>query len=116
MHQASAVRLCFGLRLLNVQDKEVVYMAKVFLLFVSLLVVANLVSACATHQRVQTDTVQYEDQQRAGDPVTVERRTTTTTQTSSTEDSGVLSGTVNVIGEVLALPFRAVGGLLRAIF
>jgi hypothetical protein len=91
-------------------------MANVLRLFVSLLLIANLVGGCATHQRVQTDSVQYEDQQRAGDPVTVERRTTTTTQTSASEDSGVLSGTVNVIGEVLALPFRAVGGLLRAIF
>jgi len=27
-----------------------------------------------------------------------------------------LSGTVNVIGEVIALPFRAVGGLIRVIF
>jgi hypothetical protein len=46
----------------------------------------------------------------------VERHTTTTTKDSTTEDTGVLSGTVNVIGEVIALPFRAVGGLVRAIF
>jgi hypothetical protein len=88
--------------------------AKFSRLFLSLLLAVNLAAACGTHQRVQTDTVQYQDQ-RSGDPVAVER-TTTTTQTSTSEDSGVLSGTVNVIGEVLALPFRAVGGLLRAIF
>ena len=71
----------------------------------------TLAGGCATHQR--TETVQYENR-RAGDPVAVER--TTTTETTAAEDSGVLSGTVNVVGEVLALPFRAVGGLLRALF
>jgi type IV pilus biogenesis protein CpaD/CtpE len=84
-------------------------------LIITLFLTANLAVGCATHQRVQTDTVQYEDQ-RTGEPVTVERRTTATTETSTTQDTGVISGTVNVIGEVLALPFRAVGGLLRAIF
>lgn len=73
--------------------------------------IANLAAGCATHQR--TETVQY-DSRRTGDPVAVER--TTTTETSANEDSGVLSSTVNVVGEVIALPFRAVGGLLRALF
>ena len=72
---------------------------------------ATLAAGCATHQR--TETVQYED--RRGDPVAVQR-TSTTTETSSDSDSGLLSGTVNVVGEVISLPFRAVGGLLRAIF
>jgi hypothetical protein len=87
-------------------------MARFSTLLVSLLLIASLESACTTHQRV--DTMEYEDR-RTGEPVTVERRTTTTTETSS-EDTGVLSGTVNVIGEVIALPFRAVAGLFRAIF
>jgi hypothetical protein len=42
--------------------------------------------------------------------VVVER---TTTDRSTSEDTGLVSGTLNVIGEVIALPFRAVGGLLR---
>jgi hypothetical protein len=71
--------------------------------------IANLAAGCATHQR--TETVQY-DNRRTGDPVAVEG---TTTETSANEDSGVLSSTV-VVGEVIALPFRAVGGLLRALF
>ncbi|HEU4640144.1 MAG TPA: hypothetical protein VFS84_14930 [Candidatus Binatia bacterium] len=87
-------------------------MARFSTLLVSLFLVANLGGACATHQRV--DTVEYEDR-RTGEPVAVERRTTTTTETSS-EDTGLVSGTVNVIGEVIALPFRAVAGLVRAIF
>jgi hypothetical protein len=73
-----------------------------------LMVVAmSLGAGCATHSRtVTTETRDY--------PSAVETRTETTTQTS--ESGGVLSGTVDVVGEVISLPFRAVGGLLRAIF
>jgi type IV pilus biogenesis protein CpaD/CtpE len=81
-------------------------------LTLSLVLTAGLAAGCAT-QRSTTREVAYD--RRTGEPVTVERETTTTTE-SSTEDTGVLSGTVNVIGEVIALPFRAVGGLFRAIF
>ena len=70
-----------------------------------------LSGGCSTH-RTTTHEVAYD--QRTGEPVTVQRETTTTTET--TEDTGVVSGTVNMIGEVISLPFRAVGGLLRAIF
>ena len=77
---------------------------------VSLTLVAAL-AGCSTH-RTTTQEVTYD--QRTGEPVTVERKTTTTTESS--DDTGVLSGTVNVIGEVISLPFRAVGGLVRAIF
>lgn len=87
-------------------------MRKSCYLFLSLFLVAILSAGCSTH-RTTTDEVAYD--QRTGEPVTVERRTTTTNE-STTEDTGILSGTVNVIGEVIALPFRAVGGLVRAIF
>jgi len=80
--------------------------------FLSLFLVAVLSNGCST-QRTTTDEVAYD--QRTGQPVTVEKHTTTT-KDSTTEDTGVLSGTVNVIGEVIALPFRAVGGWVRAIF
>ena len=80
-------------------------------LFLSLVLAASLGAACST-QRTDTREVTYD--QRTGEPITVEKRTTTTE--STTEDTGVLSGTVNVIGEVISLPFRAVGGLVRAIF
>jgi hypothetical protein len=80
---------------------------------VGALLIANLTVACATHQRVERETVQYEDR-RTTEPVEVERRSTT--ETSSEDNGGILSGTVNVIGEVIALPFRAVAGLVRAIF
>jgi hypothetical protein len=77
----------------------------------SLALVAVLAGGCSTH-RTTTQEVAYDS--RTGEPVTVQRETTTTTE--STGDTGVISGTFNVIGEVIALPFRAVGGLIRAIF
>lgn len=77
----------------------------------SLVLLTGLAAGCAT-QRTTTREVAYD--RRTGEPVTVERETTTTTDPSG--DTGVISGTVNVLGEVIALPFRAVGGLLRAIF
>jgi hypothetical protein len=79
-------------------------------LILSLILVAGL-AGCSTH-RTTTREVAYDS--RTGEPVRVERESTTTETTD--EDSGVLSGTVNVIGDVIALPFRAVGGLFRAIF
>jgi type IV pilus biogenesis protein CpaD/CtpE len=79
-------------------------------LLLSLVLIASL-AGCSTH-RTTTQEVAYD--RRTGEPVTVERQTTTTTE--SNDDTGVLSGTVNVIGEVISLPFRAVGGLVRAIF
>ena len=85
-------------------------MRKSFDLLLSLILIAGL-AGCSTHQTTSQE-VAYD--RRTGEPVTVERHTTTTTE--STEDTGVLSGTVNVIGEVISLPFRAVGGLFRAIF
>ena len=54
-------------------------------------------------------------EQPPGQSVVVEKETTTTTETRE-DPQGVLSTTVNVVGEVIALPFRIVGGLLRAIF
>jgi len=65
---------------------------------------------CSTQTRtVTTETREYPSDR------TVDRRTETTTETRG-ESGGVLSSTVDVVGEVLALPFRAVGGLIRGIF
>ena len=80
-------------------------------LVLALIFAANIAGGCSTHRTV-TNEVTYDD--RTGRPVTVERETRTTE--TGTEDDGVLSGTVNAVGEVISLPFRAVGGLLRAIF
>ena len=64
-----------------------------------------------------TKTVRTETMHSPATAPTVTERETTVTETQSPESSGgVLSGTVNVVGEVVALPFRAVGGVLSAIF
>jgi hypothetical protein len=80
-------------------------------LVLALIFAANIAGGCSTHRTV-TNEVTYDD--RTGRPVTVERETRTTE--TGTEDEGVLSGTVNAVGDMISLPFRAVGGLLRAIF
>ena len=80
-------------------------------LVLALIFAANIAGGCSTHRTV-TNEVTYDDD--TGRPVTVERETRTTE--TGTEDDGVLSGTVNAVGEVISLPFRAVSGLLRAIF
>jgi hypothetical protein len=89
-------------------------MPRVLRLVCGLLLIANLAVACSTHRRVASDTVQYEDRY-TGEPVVVERHTTAT-ESSTSDDTGVISGTFNVLGEIIALPFRVVGGLVRAIF
>jgi len=80
-------------------------------LLLSLVFALNIALGCSTHRTV-TKEVTYDD--RTGRPVTVQRETTTSD--SGSDDEGALSGTVNAVGDVISLPFRAVGGLLRAIF
>ena len=79
-------------------------------LMLAFIFATNIAVGCSSHRTV-TEQVAYD--QRTGRPVTVERETTTE---SGTEDEGALSGTVKAVGEVISLPFRTVGGLLRAIF
>jgi hypothetical protein len=83
-------------------------MRKAANLVLSLSLMAAL-AGCSTH-RTTTQEVAYDRQ--TGEPVTVQRETTSTTS----EGGGVLSSTVDVVGEVVSLPFRAVGALFRAIF
>lgn len=70
-------------------------------------------SGCATSdtKTVRTETTAYPTGE-----TTVQKQTTVTTTPAPESSGGVLSGTVNVIGEIIALPFRAVGGLVSAIF
>jgi hypothetical protein len=78
---------------------------------ISILMIVVLTTGvgCSTHSRtVTTETRDY--------PAGVDRTTETTTETRSESSGGVLSSTVDVVGEVIALPFRAVGGLIRGIF
>ncbi|HTN70345.1 MAG TPA: hypothetical protein VMO00_04580 [Methylomirabilota bacterium] len=69
---------------------------------------------------VETEkTVRYSttSDQAATDPV-VEQKTTKTEETTRTagESAGLLRGTVHVVGQAIALPFRVVGELIGLIF
>jgi len=80
-------------------------------LVTTFLFVLAMGAGCST----QTKTVTTETRERPTEAV-VESKTETTTTETRGESGGVLSTAVDVVGVVLALPFRAVGGLLRGIF
>jgi hypothetical protein len=88
-------------------------MRKSLSLFLALFLFVVVGAGCASNTKtVRTETSMY----RPGEP-TVEKETTIkTTETPEGSSGGILSGTVNVIGEIIALPFRAVAGLIRVIF
>lgn len=88
--------------------------------FLSMLLVSAVslsFSACSGHRTTTTTTeVEATDTDRAryaprpGEPAVVERTETTTVERRS--DGGVFS----ILGDIIALPFRAVGALFSAIF
>lgn len=93
----------------------------------SLLAVLTLGIGCATHSRtVTTESARYSSSTvppsdnvapGSSSPTESESETRSKTETeSSGESTGLLSGTVHVVGQALALPFRFVGGLIGAIF
>ena len=98
-------------------------MHKVNQCFAIMLFATAVSGGCATQsstETVSTETVQYpaEQAQYRPEPVVVEKRTTEKSETTKTEGNsgGVLSSSVNIVGEVLALPFRAVAGLFEVLF
>ncbi len=91
--------------------------------------IAIVVAGCAARTRVvERETVHQSTDSSSVTTTAPGTATVTTTTPTSTErvethstvvheePRGFLSSTVHVIGEILALPFRLVGGLLRAIF
>ena len=85
----------------------------------SLVVLAGCASQSA--KTVETEkTVRYaaESDKAASAPVVTEKQTTRTEEKSKSpgQSGGLLSGTVEVVGDVLALPFRAVAGLIDLVF
>ncbi len=87
-------------------------------------VIASAGMGCAGRGKTihTTETVQYPAAatrdagvvENGTQPVVVERKTEETENESGS--SGVLSTTVHVVGEIVALPFRIVAGLIRVIF
>jgi hypothetical protein len=82
------------------------------LLIVSFFSLSIGVGCASQTKTVRTETTTYPSPA----PSVVEQETTVTTTSTPETSGGVVSGTVNVVGEVLALPFRAVGTALSAIF
>ena len=87
-------------------------MRSFFNALLTLFLVVSLAVGCSTQKTVTTRQVQYDP--RTGEPVTVQKETTTTTESSADGDR-VVSGIVSVLGEIIALPFRVVGILIHAI-
>ncbi len=92
---------------------------------VLLFVLSVGVGCSSTSKTARTETVEYpaesvrysaEADQRPREPVVVERKTEETTTETKGDSVGLLSGTVHVVGQALALPFRFVGGLIGVIF
>ncbi len=71
-----------------------------------------------TEQRVEItdsdpsrDTTEHSDQERTTVTTTVEEK-----ETPAPDCAGILSCTVEFVGDVISLPFRLVAGLIRFIF
>ena len=82
----------------------------------------SVLTACST-QSVKTveaeKRVQYatDNDQSRPEAVVTENRTTKTEETRTERQSvGLLSGTVHVVGQAIALPFRVVAGLIGVAF
>ena len=108
----------FALRLLRGQTLRRVTESVLIALF-SLSVLAG----CSTQsaKTVETEkTVHYsgETDRAQSQPVVTEKQTTKTEEKSKSDGQsvGLLSGAVHVVGEVLALPFRAAAGLINLAF
>jgi sorbitol-specific phosphotransferase system component IIBC len=83
----------------------------------------SVLSGCSTQsaKTVETEkTVRYaaETDPAQLQPIVTEKQTTKTEEQTKSEGQsvGLLSGTVHVVGEVIALPFRAVAGLINLVF
>ena len=82
----------------------------------------SVLTACSTQsvKTVETEKrVQYatDNDQSRPEPVVTENRTTTTEETKTEGQSvGLLSGTVHIVGQAIALPFRVVAGLIGVAF
>jgi hypothetical protein len=84
-----------------------------------LLLNVSLLGACSASKRIERTTVTEDSSPDYYDNRSYERREKTTiktTESDSSECSGVLSCGVDVIGTVLAYPFKVVGSLLGVLF
>jgi curli biogenesis system outer membrane secretion channel CsgG len=83
----------------------------------------SVLSACSTQSAKTMESEKTVHYAAATDldssqPVVTEKQTTKTEEKTESDGQrvGLLSGTVHVVGEVIALPFRAVAGLINLAF
>lgn len=82
----------------------------------SVLLCIGIFSGCSQTRSETTVTTTSEPTYPAESTHRTVETTTTTTEDSDEGCGGVLSCTVDVIGSIIALPFKAVGALVGAIF
>jgi hypothetical protein len=73
-------------------------------------------TGCATQTRTVTTETTYDPAPASYSTQATTRTTTETRSETEQESGGILSGTVDVVGKTIALPFRVVGGLVDLIF
>jgi hypothetical protein len=95
-------------------------MRKTVLPIIVFILVLIIPAGCATQSKktATSETIEYssDSNRRKTEPVVVKQRTMETSASKTAQEGGLLSETVEVAGDVLALPFRAVGGLIDFVF
>ncbi|MBI3317319.1 MAG: hypothetical protein HYZ85_04875 [Candidatus Omnitrophica bacterium] len=83
-------------------------------LILAILTISTLLTNCAREQKtvVQQEKVQGDD----GSTTLLEKETSTTTTVERESNPSLLGGAFQVVGEILAFPFRVVSDLFRFIF
>ena len=80
---------------------------------IAILAFVACTAACSAHR----ETVTTERVRTSDDDVRVVERTTSSTHTDDDDDDdGIVGGTVGFVGDVVAFPFRVVGGVVDTIF
>jgi hypothetical protein len=78
-----------------------------------------VLEACSTQTKtVKTETV-YDpaaSEQPTAENTVVRKSESTETRTDTKQPQGLLSGAVDIVGKTIALPFKAVGGLIDVAF
>lgn len=93
---------------------------KIGLILMALGLVLQLVGCASTNSYKQTSTTTSSDGTQVTTTETTEypqtTQTTTTTVEETPKERGLLGATFYFIGQVIAFPFKVVGGIIDAIF
>jgi hypothetical protein len=82
--------------------------------FLSLFFCCAVIAGCATQTRVVRTETAYE--QPTAESTVVRKTESTERRTETRQEGGLISGTVDIVGKTVALPFKVVGGLIDVIF